>query len=194
MRLMRFTIRGLKMAKMNEFPVARLHEILHVNSDTGLMFWKHRPEYSSQWNGKMAGKQAFITLGANGYLYGAINGVKYLAHRVLRAMSHMEWPSEGLDHINGDTIDNRLSNLRIACKSKNGMNRDRQSNNSSGVKGVHYDKSRGLWVAQIKYAGRRKFIGRYGRLCDASAAYEDASIKYHGEFSNISSRNLEVNL
>lgn len=53
-----------------------------------------------------------------------------------------------------------------------------QSNNSSGIKGVWFDKSRGLWAAEIKIRGKRYRLGRFAKLEDAAAARKQAEEKY----------------
>lgn len=88
-----------------------------------------------------------------------------------------------IDHINGDKLDNRKDNLRVTTPSQNAMNRGSQSNNSSGYKGVIYDKARGKWRAEICFRGNRKHLGRFETAELAALAYNEAAIKYHGEFA-----------
>jgi hypothetical protein len=62
---------------------------------------------------------------------------------------------------------------------KNRLKSDKpQSNNTSGVKGVSYDKNRGLWAAEIKIRGKKHFLGRFAKLEDAAAARKLAEEKY----------------
>ena len=79
----------------------------------------------------------------NGYKVGSVFSKRLLAHRVAWAIYYGVWPEDCIDHINGDRSDNRISNLRDANKSTNGMNRGPQRNNSSGMKGIYFDQSRG---------------------------------------------------
>lgn len=62
-----------------------------------------------------------------------------------------------IDHINHKTNDNRKTNLRISTPSKNQMNKKRQSNNTSGVTGVYYDKKYNRWYSVIT-ANKKLFI------------------------------------
>lgn len=88
-----------------------------------------------------------------------------------------------IDHINGDRLDNRRENLRVCTASQNSMNRGAQANNSSGYKGVIFDKNRVKWRAEICHGGKRLYLGRYNTAEEAAIAYNAAALKYHGEFA-----------
>jgi hypothetical protein len=87
-----------------------------------------------------------------------------------------------IDHIDGDGLNNRRANLRAATHGQNQRNRGAQSNNSSGFKGVSWDKPTGKWRAQIEVNGKNKHLGRYNTPEAAHAAYCKASDVLHGEF------------
>lgn len=89
------------------------------------------------------------------------------------------------DHVNGDRLDNRDENLRPSTNSQNGANRPAQRNNTSGYKGVVFDKPRGLWRAQIKVQQKMKFVGRFGTAASAARAYDAAAILHFGEFARL---------
>lgn len=88
-----------------------------------------------------------------------------------------------VDHIDGDKLDNRRSNLRPATNQQNQANVGPQSNNTSGYKGVHFHKSSGKYVARIGVSYKRIQLGSYATAEEASKAYQDASLKYFGEFA-----------
>jgi hypothetical protein len=76
-----------------------------------------------------------------------------------------------VDHINGDTLDNRRANLRPASKVLNGLNGDKpRSNGSSGIRGVHWDKRRRYWRAHITVRGQQRELGRFATSEEAEAA------------------------
>lgn len=162
-----------------------LAKCLNYNHETGEFSWKHRDDMSPQWNGRFAGKPAFTTKNAVGYYVGSVCWVKLLAHRVAWALHYGSWPEDCIDHINGNTLDNRICNLRTASKSTNGMNRRRQENNKSGVKGVYFDTSKGKWVAQLTAGGKRLLMRRFNKLEDAKEAYAEFAKLYHGEYARI---------
>jgi hypothetical protein len=76
-----------------------------------------------------------------------------------------------VDHINRNKLDNRRANLRAVTHNVNQRNAPGGRNNTSGYKGVSYDKARGKWRAATKHNGRHILIGRYSTPQEASAAY-----------------------
>lgn len=88
-----------------------------------------------------------------------------------------------VDHRNHDGLDNRRGNLRLATRAQNLANRGLLRNNTSGFKGVCWDRSRKKWLAYIDVAGRRRHLGRFGDRGDAAGAYNEAALKYYGEFA-----------
>lgn len=93
------------------------------------------------------------------------------------------------DHVNGDTLDNRRDNLRVANHSQNGANRGKTRKNTSGYKGVYWNKKSGKWKAQIGYringARKVKGLGYFDDLTEAAKAYDRAAVEMHGEFARI---------
>jgi hypothetical protein len=88
-----------------------------------------------------------------------------------------------VDHINGDTLDNRHANLRFATASQNARNSTLSSRNTSGFKGVSFDRTRGKWRASIKDSDRKHTIGRFDSALDAARAYDEAALQLYGEFA-----------
>lgn len=93
---------------------------------------------------------------------------------------------EGLliDHINGDGLDNRRENLRIGTKLLNGGNCGMRSHNTSGYKGVSFDKARNAWKAQIGNKATHRFLGRFATAEAAARAYDEAARARYGEFAH----------
>lgn len=88
-----------------------------------------------------------------------------------------------VDHVNGDGLDNRRCNLRIATRSQNCHNRGAGRNNKSGYKGVCWHTQAGRWVAQIGIGGKRKHLGLFASPEEAYAVYCAAAKELHGEFA-----------
>lgn len=88
-----------------------------------------------------------------------------------------------VDHINGDGLDNRRCNLRLASYSQNGQNRRNQQNNKSGFKGVGWSKRNRKWQAYIQINSRQLHLGYFDNPITAALAYDRASAEHHGEFA-----------
>ena len=88
-----------------------------------------------------------------------------------------------IDHINHNPFDNRKINLRIVDNSKNQMNKVIAKNNTSTVKGVHFDKLIGMWVARIGVNGKRIRLGKFTDFNEAVKVRKEAEEKYHKEYS-----------
>lgn len=90
-----------------------------------------------------------------------------------------------IDHINGDILDNRKSNLRVASHSENMRNRKLQKNNSTGYKGVWFNKKKGLFVATIKIDGKTRTIKHTRTAEEAAEAYNVKAQEVYGSFARI---------
>jgi len=87
------------------------------------------------------------------------------------------------DHSSGNTLDNRMENLRIATNAENSRNKGKRSDNTSGYKGVTWEKRANAWRARIKASGVYKSLGYFKNKHDAARAYNKAALKYFGEFA-----------
>ncbi len=92
-------------------------------------------------------------------------------------------PGMIVDHINGDTLDNRRANLRVCTMAQNVRNRKKPRTNTSGYKGVHWMPRHKKWMAKITCAGKHIFLGLFDDPAEAHAAYCAAAKKYHGDFA-----------
>lgn len=116
-------------------------------------------------------------LGSHGYACSKQNTV--LAHRLI-----LDNPSgKEIDHINGDKLDCRRTNLRIVTRQQNSLNKAKHKDNTSGYKGVHWFKRDKKWQAQICNAGKRYHLGYYKDIREAAKAYNNAAKKLHGNYA-----------
>lgn len=103
-----------------------------------------------------------------------------LLHRVITGAKD----GEQVDHINGDKTDNRRRNLRICNNAQNQQNRGRLPNNTTGFKGVSFNKRSGKYVARVMANGTSRFLGYHSTAEAAYAVFCEAGREMHGEFFN----------
>lgn len=163
----------------NDLTLEELKKVLHYNSDSGAFSWIKKVA-SCVKVGKPTG-----TKGTGGYLQIMINYKSYKIHRLAWFYMTGEWPKDQIDHINRIPADNRWSNLRECTNIQNHGNKKMYNNNTSGYKGVYKNANGDKWCAFIGVGGRKKHLGTFKKIHEAALAYNNAAIKYKGEFANI---------
>jgi len=96
-----------------------------------------------------------------------------------------------VDHVNGDPLDNRKTNLRICSPAENAKNRSKNKISSSSYKGVRWHKVTARWCAVIKSNGKQYWLGLFKNEKDAALAYDSAARRLHGEFAKTNLAELE---
>ena len=96
-----------------------------------------------------------------------------------------------IDHINGDTLDNRKENLRFCTSSQNNINQKLRKDNKSGFKGVIWNKEAKKWRAEVGCKGKSVFVGDFMNLQEAARAYDKAAIELFGEFAHLNFPNKD---
>lgn len=119
-------------------------------------------------------------INAGGYHVVRLNGRDMYVHRIAIFLTYGIWP-EAVDHVNGNKIDNRISNLRIATRQENLFNSRCRADSKSGVKGVN--KHGKGWRAKIKRDGKLYFLGTYPTIEEAADAYKRAAAQLHEAYS-----------
>ena len=113
------------------------------------------------------------------YARGTIQGKEYKMHRIILNVTD---PKIHVDHINGNTYDNRRSNLRLSNNMMNHANQKIRSDNKTGFKGV--TKRGTKYIARIGKAGKI-VLGYYTTPEEAAHAYDIAAIKLYGEYAKL---------
>lgn len=154
----------------------RLREMLAYDPATGAWTWLKSPCRSV-----LAGDSAGYL--QNGYRVITLDGKPYRASRLACFYVNGEFPAIFVDHENLARSDDRWFNLRDASRPQNGANRPVNRNNTSGFKGVSWDKNAQKWSAKIGVAGRRHHLGLFSSPEEARDAYLAAADKHFGPFA-----------
>lgn len=110
-------------------------------------------------------------------------------HMVMRRMLNGELPQgKEVDHVDGNGLNNRRYNLRLATPTENMQNKSLYRNNKSGVRGVSWHKRDKSWSATIRVNNRLIHLGYFDEIEDAANARIVAELEYFGEFSPTLSR------
>ena len=132
--------------------------------------WRVRPPHSRVKVGSVAGSYD------RSYQRIRINGKNYFAHRLVWLYFYGQWPKTQLDHINGDTMDNRIDNLREVTTQQNQRNCGMSSGNTSGVRGVRRKQSQN-WLADITINRKTKNLGTYKSFNEAVKARYNEEVR-----------------
>ena len=159
--------------------------------ENGSLRWKVRPQnhFSKKnytykiWNKRYAGNIADIDM-QTGYCSVCVNGIRYKSHRVVFAIANGDIDCLlQIDHINGNSKDNRPSNLRLATSSQNAMNfRGVRKDNTHGARGVSWNVGNKKWESYFNLNGIRKYIGLFKIKQDAINASAQKRKELFGEF------------
>lgn len=159
--------------------ISDLAEYLEYHQKTGMFFWKKVPPKSSR--AKVGGRAG----SSDGrYRYITLKGIRFSEHRAAIAITLGRWPtSQNIDHIDGNGINNKLSNLREVTISENQQNQRRpQKSNSTGFLGVVpvlSRKSPKKYRAQIWVSGKPKNLGYFETPEQANKIYLREKRKLH---------------
>lgn len=114
-------------------------------------------------------------LNPSGYAVTSISGKTKFMHKMILE-------GEETDHINGDRLDNRRSNLRPANQSQNRFNSRVKKDSTNGYKGVYRNNSV-YWGARIQKDGKRLYLGNFPTKEDAARAYDEKAKELFGEYA-----------
>jgi hypothetical protein len=168
-----------------DYPALLVRELFDYRD--GLLYWRERPKahFSDErswkiWNSRFSGKEV-------GHVHKSRSGTRrktvvtvgglstrFLTSRLVWAWHKGKWPENLVDHEDGDTLNDRIGNLRDVPDVVNSHNMRRHKHNKSGVTGVNWHAQRGKWVAGIMAFGVNEYLGIFENLDDAVAARKAA--------------------
>lgn len=163
--------------KKSQITPERVADLFDYNKETGEFIRKFQT--SRHAIGSVAG---FVR--SDGYVIIKIDGVPFLAHRLVWLIETGEAPGQ-IDHVNRVRSDNRFANLRSASASENQANTGPQKSNRWGVKGIFFDprNPHRPFGAKLTAGGKRVFLGYFATKAEASDAYYRAAVSHWGEFA-----------
>lgn len=164
------------MARRNaDVTAEQVREMLSYNSETGQFQWRRSPAPNVN-----AGQVAGYLIPRKGYVQIAVSGRRYTAHRLAWLYVHGVWPTQTIDHINGDRSDNSIGNLRDVSMTVNRING--RTAFGSKRRGIRKTKS-GLWRATAYSCGRIKSLGLFHDEISALNARKQFEMTTFGEYA-----------
>lgn len=118
------------------------------------------------------------------YIVISINYVFYYAHRLAFFYHHKRWPKDVIDHINGDSLDNRLCNLRECDQALNAANAKPRKRDVLPYRGVQQSRNGSKFLARLSVKGKYICLGSYDTPEEAHAVWREAKRLASGEFAN----------
>lgn len=145
-------------------------------------------EWVMEWKWCLSGT------GINSYAMRKSSGRRtiYMHREIMRITIGCDLNGIQVDHQDGDRLNDRRSNLRIATHADNMRNRGKQENNTSGHPGVSWHKRDKVWQSQISVNDKTIHLGLFTDLQDAIVARRAAEIQHFETFAPSLSRGLEV--
>jgi len=159
----------------------KIGELLKLFNDyfiykSGKLYWKVSPSYKIRVGNKAG------SLSSSGHIQVRLKGKIYLVSRVIFLM-HYGYLPKVVDHIDGDSLNDYPNNLRSATHSQNSFNSKKPHNNTSGVKGVYWNKANSKWLARINRQGKLAYSKQFDSIEEAEKAIIKKRKELHGNFA-----------
>jgi len=171
--------------RQTELSLAYAKELFDYDPASGKLFWRTRPRGhfrtlrdQRMTNTKLAGKEAGSKT-TSGYLATGTGGNRWYVHRIVWLLHNGELPKGSIDHIDRDTENNRIENLRVCTRSQNMVNsRKRAAGEIVGASEIRP----GVWLARAQVRGKCIYLGRYKSREEAKQAHKKCLQENFGEF------------
>jgi len=158
------------------------HSVFRADFETGRLYWIAPPPNHA---GKLGDEAGAINVGKGknkSYWQVRAFGRTFKRSRVIFHMAHGRWPAPSVDHANGDSLDDRLANLRECTPSQNTANRPAQKRPSGMPRGVYLTRQ-GKYMARVTIQGVTKNLGTFEKIDDAERVYASARREAFGEYA-----------
>lgn len=167
----------MKFAQYPPIDKAELAAMFRLDESAGHLVWVQPPKNHPRMLGKIAG-HARPPKDGKQYVRVKINGIPYLRSRLVFCLHYGRWPVGVIDHVNGNSLDDRPSNLRDIEPVQNAWNHVRRTEKRSSLPaGVSYNHGR--FRARIRVRGKLFWLGNFSTPLDAAAAYSAAKSEMH---------------
>ncbi len=167
----------MKIRRKHKLTFNRANEVFIYNPKTGLIRWKVDIGFRIKCGQEAGG------IHTKGYRVITIDGVEYKAHHIAWLLHYGMFPIHGIDHKDGDGLNNRIKNLRDVPQSVNGKNQRLKKNNKSGVSGVFWSADRKMWRVSIGHGRRKINLGQFSSFSKAISIRKMAE-KVYGYYHN----------
>lgn len=168
------------MRKFTVIDAEQLRQMLELN-EGGSLTWRNLSKHHAEKLGGEAGSPRPHHSG-KAYWHVQIHGRKFKRSHIVFCLTQGRWPSGQIDHINGDSLDDRPSNIREATLTQNAWNHKGRAKQSPLPMGVRLSKS-GRYVARIAVNKHKLTLGTFDTASQAEAVYRAARREYFGEFA-----------
>ena len=155
-----------------------LREALRYEPDTGRFYWRKA-------GGRKRVNEPAGSLAKNGYVMMGVGGKSFWAHRLAWIYVYGENPAGDIDHINRDRADNRIENLRLATRNMNNGNTGVWKTNTSGYRGVSWEKAKQKYECYIWKLDRKQHLGYFDCPVNAALRYNLEAKEYFGEYATL---------
>lgn len=175
----------METVKLKRKPVTQEEVCEYFDYKDGLLYWKKIRKFSNKKIGDLAGRINSFNrrdLGLN-------NRVFYTSRLIF--LYHHGWLPDYVDHIDRNTLNEKIENLRAATSSQNQANKEKTTGLSSKYKGVSIAivnngyKLYTYWYSLIYIDNKSKFLGSFKSEEAAALAYNKEAVKQFGEFANL---------
>lgn len=160
---------------MNIKYLTALKDQVSYDPKTGILTRQRKPNKSKAMLGPIKG-----TKKDEGHLKVAIDGVEKYLHQIAWYLHYGTWPTEIIDHIDGDPTNNKINNLRLVTKHENVLNQRRaHKTNRSGLLGAHWIEEKKKFHSSIWFKNKKYNLGYYDTAQAAHEAYVQAKRNLH---------------